>query len=50
MCGTPTQAPPSGCGSTVRCEVRAHGLSAKQVRVLETYFTADGPILTVPLY
>ncbi len=50
MCNTPTQAAPSGCGSTVRCEVQAHGVSPKYVRALETYFTQAGPILTVPLY
>ena len=50
MCNTPTQAPPAGCGSPVRCEVQAHGLGATKVRALATYFTGAGPILTVPLY
>ena len=47
MCNTPTQAPPSGCGSTVRCVVEAHGVSATKVRALATYFTGTGPILTL---
>jgi hypothetical protein len=50
MCNTPTQAPPAGCGSRVRCEVQAHGLGAKKVRVLATYVTGAGSITTVPLY
>ena len=50
MCNHPTDAPPAGCGSTVRCEVKAHGVSATKVRALTTYVTTAGPILTVPLY
>jgi hypothetical protein len=50
MCNTPTQAPPTGCGSSVRCQLRGHGVSSKKVRVLATYFTTAGPVLTVPLY
>jgi hypothetical protein len=50
MCNTPTQAPPAGCGSRVRCEVQAHGLGAKKIRALATYVTGSGSIATVPLY
>lgn len=50
MCNTPTAAPPTGCGSSVRCQLRAHGISTKNVRVVATYSTTAGPILTLPVY
>jgi hypothetical protein len=50
MCNTPTAAPPTGCGSSVRCQLQAHGVSPKNVRVVVTYTTTAGPIVTLPAY
>jgi len=50
MCNTPTAAPPTGCGSSVRCQLQAHGASPKNVRVVVTYTTTTGPIVTLPAY